>query len=208
MTLTVNFVVALFVSLLMVPLCRKLAFSAGYVAKPSDERWHRETTAIFGGVAIFVTVLVCSLFLGLTGLPVVLVVAATGMFLLGLIDDIWSLKPFTKLIVQIVIAATLLFFEYRLEWTGSLIIDTLLTLAWIVGISNAFNLLDNMDGLCAGVSVIVGLTVLFTLMAQPNTGAEINFLVILLGATLGFLVYNVAPASILLGDSGSLFLGV
>ena len=138
----------------------------------------------------------------------VLVVAATGMFLLGLIDDIWSLKPFTKLIVQIVIAATLLFFEYRLEWTGSLIIDTLLTLAWIVGISNAFNLLDNMDGLCAGVSVIVGLTVLFTLMAQPNTGAEINFLVILLGATLGFLVYNVAPASIFLGDSGSLFLGV
>ena len=208
MTLTGNFFVALFVSLLVVPLCRKLAFSAGYVAKPSDERWHSETTAIFGGVAIFVTVLSCSVLLGLSGLPVVLIVAASGMFVLGLIDDIWSLKPFTKLIVQIVIAATLLFYEYRLEWTGSLIIDTLLTLGWIVGISNAFNLLDNMDGLCAGVSVIVGLTVLFTLLGQPDTGTEINFLVILLGATLGFLVYNVSPASIFLGDSGSLFLGV
>ena len=72
----------------------------------------------------------------------------------GLLDDYFSLKASTKLIVQIGLASALLFFGYRLGWTDSLIGDTMLTLFFIVGITNAFNLLDNMDGLSAGIAGI------------------------------------------------------
>ena len=74
------------------------------------------------------------------------------MFLVGLGDDIFSFRPGTKLVAQIVLASTLLFFGYRLDWTESLTLSSVLTVFWVVGITNAFNLLDNMDGLLPGVS--------------------------------------------------------
>ena len=82
------------------------------------------------------------------------------MFLIGLIDDLWSLRPVTKLVFEIAVASFLVFFGYRLGWVTSLTLDTILTLFWIVGFTNAFNLLDNMDGLCAGLSVVAGAGVL------------------------------------------------
>ena len=78
------------------------------------------------------------------------------MFVVGLVDDVLALKPATKLIAQIALASVLLFFGYRLNWLESRLLDSLLTLVWVVGLTNAFNLLDNMDGLCAGIALIVG----------------------------------------------------
>jgi UDP-GlcNAc:undecaprenyl-phosphate GlcNAc-1-phosphate transferase len=133
-----------------------------------------------------------------------------AMFAVGFSDDILSLKPSTKLVAQIALASVLLFFNYRLNWFESMTLDMACTLVWIVGLTNAFNLLDNMDGLCAGVALIAATSLAGGLLqtAAPGTSpAEVRMLVILIGATGGFLVYNFYPASIFMGDSGSLLLG-
>jgi len=178
------------------------------VAKPRADRWHGRPTALLGGVAIAVTVLgLHAAVIGVTALPVLLV-AGASMFAIGLLDDIVSLRPTTKLVFEIAVASFLVFFNYRLGWVSSLTLDTILTVFWIVGLTNAFNLLDNMDGLCAGLSLIAGTGVLVTLTMSGASGPETIHLTLLLGAAAGFLIYNVHPASIFMGDSGSLFLGL
>src|SRR5204863_1694857 len=104
-------------------------------------------------------------------------------------------------------ASLLLFWGFRLHWSPSLAGDTMLTLFWIVGITNAFNLLDNMDGLCAGTVLIAGAFLLISFGHDPGLAPIAQYLALLLGATAGFLVYNLHPASIFMGDVGSLFLG-
>jgi UDP-GlcNAc:undecaprenyl-phosphate GlcNAc-1-phosphate transferase len=84
----------------------------------------------------------------------------------------------------------------------------MLTMVWIVGLTNALNLLDNMDGLCAGIGFIAGSSLLGAFLLSSGPGPETTYLVLLLGALAGFLVYNVHPASIFMGDSGSLFIGL
>jgi UDP-GlcNAc:undecaprenyl-phosphate GlcNAc-1-phosphate transferase len=126
----------------------------------------------------------------------------------GLADDVLSLKPSTKLIVQITVASALLVFGFRLHWTDSLVGDSMLTLFWVVGITNGFNLLDNMDGLCAGTALIAGLFLVLGMFTQAGVTPSAIYLATLLGATTGFLVYNFHPASIFMGDTGSLFHGL
>jgi UDP-GlcNAc:undecaprenyl-phosphate GlcNAc-1-phosphate transferase len=204
------FVLALVLSLILVPLCRYGALRFGYVAKPREDRWHRRPVALFGGVGIAVVLFVCTAALGVARQQPVLVVTAAAMFLVGLVDDVISLKPATKLIAQIGLASALLVFGYRLNWLESVTLDILLTLVWVVGMTNAFNLLDNMDGLCAGVAVIVGAALMIDLLpgaAGTLMFSQARYLAVLLGATAGFLFYNVHPASIFMGDSGSLLLG-
>lgn len=205
------FLVAFATSLGLVPLARLMATRQGFVSQPREDRWHRRPIALFGGVAIGVTLFVgLAVFHGIAGIPV-LTVCAGLIFLAGLADDIVSLKPSTKLVIQIALASVLLFFRYRLNWTSSLTFDTMLTLVWVVGMTNAFNLLDNMDGLCAGIALIVGGALLGGL-ASPTPGTEAfyqtQYLALLLGAIAGFLVYNFHPASIFMGDSGSLLIGL
>jgi UDP-GlcNAc:undecaprenyl-phosphate/decaprenyl-phosphate GlcNAc-1-phosphate transferase len=195
-------------ALALVPACRFAALRLGYVAKPRDDRWHSRPTALFGGIAITVTVLgVHAAFAGFRNVGV-LMAAAALMFSVGLVDDVITLKPYTKLVAEIAVASFVVYFGYRLSWVESLTLDTLLTLAWIVGLTNAFNLLDNMDGLCAGIALITGTALLTTFALSGQPIAEARYLAILLGATAGFLVYNFYPASIFMGDSGSLFLGL
>ena len=119
-----------------------------------------------------------------------------------------SLKASTKLIVQIIVASAFLFFGYRLHWTDSMIFDAMFTLFWVVGITNGLNLLDNMDGLCAGITLIAGTFLLAALFSQGGATPPALLLATLLGATTGFLFYNFHPASIFMGDTGSLFLGI
>jgi UDP-GlcNAc:undecaprenyl-phosphate GlcNAc-1-phosphate transferase len=206
--LALMMLVGLAVSLALVPVCRSAAHRFGYTAKPKEDRWHRHPTALFGGVAIAVTVLVVYGLLGEPGELLVLLAGATLMFVLGLMDDLIDLKPYAKLVAEIAIAALFVFFGYRLEWVQSLTLDTLLTMVWIVGLTNAFNLLDNMDGLCAGISLIAGTTVLATLVMNAGVTPEATYLALLLAATAGFLIHNLHPASIFMGDSGSLFIGM
>ncbi|MEP7309741.1 MAG: hypothetical protein ABJA98_29890 [Acidobacteriota bacterium] len=203
------FLAAFALSLALVPLCRLLAIRMGRMAHPREDRWHRRPVALLGGVAIGVSLFAGAGVFGLvTQLPVLLICALTA-FLTGLTDDLINLKPSTKLVIQIALASTLLFFDYRLNWIQSVTLDSLLTLLWVVGMTNAFNLLDNMDGLCAGVALIVGTALLIDLLpgATGAAFADVRYLAILLGATGGFFVYNVHPASIFMGDSGSLLLG-
>ena len=203
------FLLALVMSLALVPLCRFLAMRAGRVAHPREDRWHRRPVALLGGVAIGTSLFVGSAVFGLVGEIPVLIACAVLMFATGLVDDLITLKPATKLIVQIALASVLLFFGYRLNWINSITLDSLVTLMWVVGMTNAFNLLDNMDGLCAGIALIVGAALLIDLL-PGSTGAafaDVRYLALILGATGGFLFYNINPASIFMGDSGSLLLG-
>jgi UDP-GlcNAc:undecaprenyl-phosphate GlcNAc-1-phosphate transferase len=191
----------------LVPLCKLLAFRLGYVSAPRADRWHRRPTAMLGGIAIAASTLAVQAIVSGNAIPWPLVTAAGLIFVVGLTDDLRPLKPSTKLIAEIVLASVVVFLGYRLHWMTSLTLDALLTIVWIVGITNALNLLDNMDGLCAGVAVIAGVSLL---AAQLPSGVspETIYLAALLGAACGFLIYNFHPASIFMGDSGSLFIGV
>jgi len=205
-------------SLVLTPLVRSLARATGQVAVPRDTRWHKQETALLGGVAIFAatvgvwTAVVLALGWESAGKPFLpLILCATGVFLLGLVDDIVSLVPQHKLAAQIVIVSIFMTFGLRLDWTVSKTANLFLSILWVVGITNAFNLLDNMDGLAAGVALIAGAFLFLTHYMNPGGAAlSVPFLVlcsVYLGALLGFLVYNFNPASIFMGDAGSLFLG-
>jgi UDP-GlcNAc:undecaprenyl-phosphate/decaprenyl-phosphate GlcNAc-1-phosphate transferase len=206
--LLVSFLLALAISLAAVPVCRAVSRRLGRVAHPRDDRWHRRPVALFGGVGISVALFGTAIGIGLHREVPVLLACAFVVFLVGLVDDVLSLKPSTKLIVEIALASALLFFGHRLNWLHSITLDSFLTLVWVVGMTNAFNLLDNMDGLCAGVALVVGAAFIVDLSQRGAfVPGEARYLAILLGATLGFLVYNFHPASIFMGDSGSLLLG-
>jgi UDP-GlcNAc:undecaprenyl-phosphate GlcNAc-1-phosphate transferase len=201
------FIFGLGAALGLVPICRLAAVRLNIVARPSADRWHKQPTALMGGLAIFGSVLFGSFLFNIAE-PVWLFLLTGGLICaIGLSDDALPIKPSTKLIAEIVIASILLFFGYRLEWSSSLVLDAMLTMVWIVGVTNAFNLLDNMDGLCAGVALIAGVTLLAGL--DPFTGSpQVIYLALLTGALAGFLIFNFNPASIFMGDSGSLFVGL
>jgi len=203
------FALSLVLSLVFVPVARAIATRLGFVAKPREDRWHKRPVAMFGGVGIAASLCTSVAVFGIGRELAVIIGAASLMFLVGFADDVLSLKPSTKLVAQIAGASVLLFFGYRLNWMHSETLDTILTLVWVVGMTNAFNLLDNMDGLCGGIALIVGGSLLIGLLpgAGAHAFAEARYLAMLLGAIGGFLVYNVYPASIFMGDSGSLLLG-
>ena len=209
-SVAVAFGAAFALSVLLVPACRRLADRTGAVAHPRNDRWHRTTIPLLGGVAIALAALLTAFGSGVARELPVLMAAAFVIFVVGLTDDIIHLKPFTKLIAQIALASTLVYFDYSLYWLESRLLDNLLTIVWVVGLTNAFNLLDNMDGLCGGTALIVSITLMFGLMtgaSQEFAGPEIAYLAMLAGAVAGFLVYNFPPASIFMGDSGALMLG-
>ena len=204
-------------SLCLTPLVRAFALRTGRVAIPKDTRWHKKETALLGGVALFVSTMAVWLVaasllgwptLGKPYIPVVL--CASGMFVLGLIDDLYTMDPQHKLAGQIVLTSILVFLGFRLEWTSYKTIDLFLSILWIVGITNAFNLLDNMDGLSAGIAFIAALFIFLLHVSTPEVASPAAVLLLtaaFLGSLLGFLVYNFNPASIFMGDAGSLFIG-
>jgi UDP-GlcNAc:undecaprenyl-phosphate GlcNAc-1-phosphate transferase len=206
--LSLFFFSALIASLALTPICRLCATRAGVVANPREDRWHGRPTALFGGVAIVLPVLAAGLTLQHDAALWQLFWAGVLISVFGFVDDSLSLKASTKLILQVLVAAGLLFFGWRLHWVESMIGDAMLTLFWIVGVTNAFNLLDNMDGLCAGTALIAGTILLIDIVTGGGVTPIGVYLAALIGATAGFLVYNLHPASIFMGDTGSLFIGL
>lgn len=207
LTLAAWYGAAFVVSAVLVPVCRGLALKNGFVARPRKDRWNSRPIALLGGVAIAVTVFLTAAIAGdllVLGLPLL---GGLLIFIVGVTDDVLPLKPTTKLIAEIALAAMVVFFGERLNWTTVPIVDMLLTMVWLVGLTNAFNLLDNMDGLCAGTAIIAAAGLLLGLFGRPDVFPEMRYLAIVLGATSGFLIYNAHPASIFMGDAGSLFLG-
>jgi UDP-GlcNAc:undecaprenyl-phosphate GlcNAc-1-phosphate transferase len=163
---------------------------------------------MLGGLAFFPAFLLTVLFLSpdpVRGLP--FIVIASQMFVIGLVDDLRRLNPATKLIGQIITAATALVFGYSLNFFTWTPLDALLTAVWIVGMTNALNLLDNMDGLASGIGVIASVYLAFLFYQQSDLNHAVLALA-LAGALCGFLVYNFYPASIFMGDAGSLFIGL
>ena len=209
-TILQPFTIAFVLSVLLVPLCRRLAFSIDLVAHPREDRWHRTSIPMLGGIAIGIATFAASLITGIHNELSVFLGAAVAIFMAGLVDDILALKPSTKLVVQLATASLLVAFDYRLHWIDSRLIDSLVTMVWVVGLTNAFNLLDNMDGLCAGTAVVVALMMVAGFWAgvtRDQAAGEMAYLAIIAGAAAGFLVYNFPPASIFMGDCGSLMLG-
>lgn len=198
---------ALLLVLAFTPLVIRLARWQGWIAQPKADRWHRKPTALMGGIAIYAGVALSWLLLVPDVASWWIVLAGgTLMFLTGLVDDLRNLSPVTKLLAQIVAASLTFYAGYEVSVGGAVWLSFPLTLFWIIGITNAVNLLDNMDGLAAGVSGIAALALAgFVAASGDPVAASLGLAVA--GAAAGFLVFNFAPARIFMGDSGSLFLG-
>jgi UDP-GlcNAc:undecaprenyl-phosphate GlcNAc-1-phosphate transferase len=175
------------------------------VAQPRADRWHKKVTPNTGGLAVLIASACCYLFFAPSQYPVI-AVCAGFVSLLGLLDDLVQLRPLVKFAGQsvaviIVIGSGVVFRVTPWEW-----VNLALTFLWIAGITNAFNLIDNMDGLCAGVAVIIcGSRFVLALRNHDEGGALL--LAVLAGSVLGFLIFNHKPARIFMGDCGSMFVG-
>jgi UDP-GlcNAc:undecaprenyl-phosphate GlcNAc-1-phosphate transferase len=188
------------------PVLRRLAHRRGFLAQPHHERWHPDAIPVLGGYAIAAAFAIATAVATDLGPLVPLLVGSGLMFGLGALDDLLHFGAATKLVAQTIISAIVVFLIPQPHITGLGPLDELLALIWMVGITNAFNLLDNIDGLSAGVASIAG--VFFLAALAPGGSSPLSLAVAaFIGAALGFLVYNVRPASIFMGDSGSLFLG-
>lgn len=194
-------------ALALTPLVRLLARRLGMVAKPKTDRWHKKPTAMLGGVAIWLSVVISFFaFIPRTPYGLVVMAASTFLFLVGLVDDFLHTKPYQKLIGQVMGSAFVIYYGLSLPWTSYSALNVAITIFWLIGITNAVNLLDNMDGLATGIAVIASG---FLALSFLSTGqiTEALMLLTFAGALLGFLVYNSNPASIFMGDSGSMFIG-
>lgn len=200
-------VVSFALALALTPLVRLAARRFGLVAKPKTDRWHKKPTAMMGGVGIWLSVLITYIFfLPHTPHTWVIITVSSFLFFVGLIDDLIHTKPYQKLIGQIVGAAAVVNYGLTLPWTRSASVNIAITIFWLIGVTNAINLLDNMDGLATGISAIASgfLTLNFIAGGQP---IEAIMLAVFTAALVGFLVYNSTPASIFMGDCGSMFIG-
>lgn len=194
-------------SLLFTPIVRRLAIRYKFVSFPKQDRWRKRLVASLGGSAIAASFFISYLiFIKHDLISMGFAFGALGVFWLGFVDDIINIKPDTKLIGQIVIACIVIMFGIQFNLTSSPLINVPLTILWVVGIINAFNLLDNMDGLCAGIAVIAAFMMCIHSIFNNNIQLAV-FFIIIIGATLGFLKYNFNPAKIFMGDCGSMFLG-
>lgn len=215
------FLVALFAAGIMTPLIRSWAIDSGLYDIPNDRKIHKFPIPRLGGVAIWAGFLIA---LGLLGIPlkqqlndltvIGTILGATLIFFVGLLDDLYNLSPYLKLFGQFLAAVVAVNLGVHitaldLPFSKILLLQAFgipLTLIWMIGISNAFNFIDGVDGLAGGVTLMSALTmaVVAFYMNQP-VAALLS--VCLAGASLGFLNFNFYPAKIFMGDSGALFCG-
>ncbi len=203
------FILAFILSLYFTPVIRKGAIAYGVVDAPDGKlKKHRKPVAYLGGIAIYLSFLFALAFTYSFQQDVLgLLLAASIVVMLGLFDDLKVLTPGAKLVGQIVASLVLvksgimIQLAFLPEWAA-----LALTILWLVGMTNAINLIDVSDGLAAGVASVAG--VFLYVVALWNGNTTIAMLTLsLVGAALGFLAFNRPPASIYLGDTGSMFLG-
>lgn len=224
-TFIVGFTVALIAALIVTPLLRDAAFAAGLVdSSDGNRKLHDRPVPRVGGIALVISIALATgaLFL-IGGFPalsesrpfIVILLGGIGMHLLGVADDMVQMRARYKLLWQLLIIGLVCWFGVRVETlslpgAGSIdlppAMGVLVTTLWFVGITNAFNLIDGVDGLAAGAAIVALLTM--TAVSIVNGQWNATWITLALaGGTIGLLVYNFHPASIFLGDSGSLFLG-
>ena len=204
-------------ALALTPVVQIVARRYGMIAKPKTDRWHKKPTAMFGGVAIWLSVVVSYVvfirpatnqtWAHFPGSFVDVVVgASTFLFLVGLADDFLHTKPYQKLIGQVMGSAFVVYYGLTLPWTSYSALNVALTIFWLIGITNAVNLLDNMDGLASGIAIIASGFLALSFLSAGHV-MEALLLVTFAASLLGFLFYNSSPASIFMGDCGSMFIG-
>ena len=203
------FVVALLFSVVATPLARRLALATGIVDTPNHRKVHHEPTPLLGGAAIYASFVVALLIFGGRAevrQMVGIVVGATSVSIIGVLDDARGVRPSLKLLGQLLASVVVIVSGLQVQLFHSQAVNIALTMLWIAGITNALNLLDNMDGLSGGIAAIAAAH--FLLLAALNGQFLVGALsAALLGACIGFLRYNFNPASIFMGDTGSLFIG-
>ncbi|MEJ7848419.1 MAG: hypothetical protein WKF92_10050 [Pyrinomonadaceae bacterium] len=198
---------SLLTATLLTFLVRGFARKYGFVAKPKSDRWHKRPTAMLGGAAIFLTTLfMYAVLVPKTTASMVVLAASSFLFLIGLLDDILNIKPYQKLVGQLFGAVFVIGMGYTLPLTGYQLLDIWITVFWLIGITNAINLLDNMDGLAAGIAGIAALSLAIG-FAVNGQSSEVVLVSVFVGALAGFLIFNFNPASIFMGDCGSMFVG-
>lgn len=211
-----SFLIALLASYILTPLVTKLAIRVGAMDAPDARKVHQSPIPRMGGLAIFVAFVVAVLATAPLSTQVMgLLAGATVIVVVGILDDLFQLAAKVKLLGQIVAAATLLFFDIRIDWimnpfTGDFLyfewLAIPITIFWVVGLTNTVNLIDGLDGLAAGVSTIAAVSILF-IAADMGIVTVALLLAALAGGALGFLKYNMNPAKVFMGDTGSMFLG-
>lgn len=205
----------IFVVLIM-PYIKKMAVKIGAVDVPRTRHIHKVTTPKLGGLAIFLGFLLGYMFFGThSSIMNAVLIGSFLIIIVGVIDDIVELGPKNKFIGQLAAACVIVFY-------GNLLIEDVsafglyinfswlsypLTIFFILGCINCINLIDGLDGLSGGISSIYYLTIGIIATIQGKTGLDFVLAFVMLGSTLGFMVYNFNPASIFAGDSGSMFMG-
>lgn len=212
----VCFLIALLASYILTPMAIKLAVKIGAMDAPDARKVHREPIPRMGGLAIYLAFVAAVLVsVPMSQQVMGLLIGGTVIVAVGILDDLYQLAAKVKLAGQIVAAAVLLFFDICIDWvmnpfSGELIyFDWLaipITIFWIVGLTNTVNLIDGLDGLAAGVSTIAAVSILF-IAADMGIVTVALVLAALAGSALGFLKYNMNPAKVFMGDTGSMFLG-
>ena len=216
-----GFVIAFALALVIVPIVKSFCHKKGLVDLPNERKVHKKPIPRLGGVAIWLGTIMTFVILvlansnypygnGLSGI----LLGGSIMFLLGLIDDLYDLKPEFKLVIQVGAALIAFLLGVKIEvifnpfgeafYLG--IFSLPLTLIWLVGLSNAMNFIDGIDGLAGGVSTICAVT-LCIVAIYTNQPISALIAAILAGSMMGFLVFNFHPARIFMGDSGALFAG-
>lgn len=199
---------ALIVAIGGTPVMRQVALRLGVIDNPAARKIHSNPVPLLGGAAIYVAFILALIFFGdrrYINEVVGIFVGATLMSLMGVVDDKWGLGSYVKLTGQLLAAGILVYSGVQIRLFYSWL-DIAVTMAWVVGITNALNLLDNMDGLSGGIAMIAA--VFFTLLAAMGHQYLVGVLAAALaGACAGFLIYNWNPAHIFMGDTGALFLG-
>lgn len=205
-------------SLILTHLMIKISKNMNIMDIPNERSVHKKPTPLLGGIAIFLSFLFGFILFGNQNpLMISILIVSFLILLLGIFDDIKPIKARYKFVIHILVALIVVFYG-GLKLTHVDIFSLSLNFKWmspyitiliIVGIINAVNLIDGLDGLCAGISSIYFLTIgVIALILNKFNGLDIILSFIMLGATLGFLVFNYPPAKIFMGDTGSTFLGL
>lgn len=207
-----TFMLAVLIAVPLTQALRRLALRLGVVAQPRHDRVHERPTPYLGGVAVATAATAAATvgwLLADSRQPtfVVLILAAGGLVLLGLLDDLNGLGPWLRVATELALATALVVAGARLNMTGVAAVDGLLSVLAIVVLTNSYNLLDNSDGALAAVAIPTGLAVV-AIAIHWQVGSQALLAAGVAGALAGFLLFNWPPAKIFLGDAGSLFIGL
>ncbi len=196
------------ISFLLTPLVVRVATALDFVDKPQSQKMHSTPTPMLGGIAIYLGLVAVLAFsdmqpfrelIGiLTGMTIVMIV--------GLIDDRYGTPPWVRLLAEAVAGLVLVWSGIEAHLFENETYNVILTVVWVIGICNAINLQDNMDGLAAGLATVAAGS-FFVLAVVEELGLVASLAAATLGACVGFLYYNFNPARLFMGDTGSLLLG-